>query len=281
MKLTPGLLAACMPTATPVACAAWAGPLNDAMATYGMDTVERKAGFLGSVANETGELHATLEVSYFNTPYERCVDVFGRRMPSREVWESWRAQGKEAFYKLSFDHLYSDVLWPWLGLGNTQPGDGSKYVGRGVGLTGRYLYEKYGKVAGIDLVNNPDLLLEPKWAAITIAALWKDIGNNERLDRGDAYGAFKAVNPGASGSFFDPHMRFYRHILSVLSGAPPVDIAAVQRALMAAGFDLPRFGADGDLGSETRNALSLYQSAKGLPVTGQADEKTLKSLGIA
>src|SRR5690349_2280710 len=123
LPLTPTLLHACMPRATSAACEAWAGPLNDAMARYGMNTIQRQAGLLGSVANETGSLHATKEVSYYGTDYDYCRrEVFGSRMPSREVWEGWRAQGREFFYKASFDHLYSDVLFPFLGLGNTQPG---------------------------------------------------------------------------------------------------------------------------------------------------------------
>ena len=36
---------------------------------------------------------------------------------------------------------------------------------------------------------------------------------------------------------------------------------------------------DGQVGGNTRRALSAYQSARGLPVTGEADERTIESLG--
>jgi predicted chitinase len=47
-------------------------------------------------------------------------------------------------------------------MGNTQPGDGFKYRGRGsIQLTGKNNYAYYGKLLNIDLVNNPDLVLDP------------------------------------------------------------------------------------------------------------------------
>lgn len=50
-------------------------------------------------------------------------------------------------------------------LGNTQPGDGYRYRGRGyVQITGRANYEKYARITGKDLVGQPDLALEPETA---------------------------------------------------------------------------------------------------------------------
>ena len=43
-------------------------------------------------------------------------------------------------------------------LGNNQPGDGPRFKGRGyIQLTGRWNYGHYGKMIGVDLVNNPQL----------------------------------------------------------------------------------------------------------------------------
>lgn len=51
-------------------------------------------------------------------------------------------------------------------LGNTTPGDGPKYCGRGyVQLTGKGNYIRAGKLVGLDLVNRPDLAMDPKIAA--------------------------------------------------------------------------------------------------------------------
>lgn len=62
-------------------------------------------------------------------------------------------------------------------LGNTQPGDGPKYKGRGyIQLTGRANYTTYGAQLGIDLVDNPNLALNPLVAAKVLALYFKETG---------------------------------------------------------------------------------------------------------
>jgi predicted chitinase len=51
-------------------------------------------------------------------------------------------------------------------LGNVQPGDGKKFMGRGfVQLTGRRNYQDWSKRTGLDLIKEPQLVQEPAVAA--------------------------------------------------------------------------------------------------------------------
>ena len=51
-------------------------------------------------------------------------------------------------------------------LGNTEPGDGPLFKGRGfVQLTGRKNYKRYSDLLGVDLVSNPDLAAGPTLSA--------------------------------------------------------------------------------------------------------------------
>lgn len=55
-------------------------------------------------------------------------------------------------------------------------------------------------------------------------------------------------------------------------------VKLMQGLLLAQGYKLPKYGADGDFGSETFAALRQYQADHGLPVTGIYDAETEKSL---
>jgi hypothetical protein len=65
---------------------------------------------------------------------------------------------------------------------------------------------------------------------------------------------------------------------------PPPSRKTVKRAqnqLLRAGFSLTRYGADGYAGRETRAAITRFQAAHRLPVTGRLDERTLRALETA
>jgi len=57
---------------------------------------------------------------------------------------------------------------------NDNPGDGFKYRGRGsIQLTGKQNYEYYGKLLNVNLVENPDLVLNPEINAKIVALYTK------------------------------------------------------------------------------------------------------------
>lgn len=85
-------------------------------------------------------------------------------------------------------------------LGNIYPGDGARYPGRGdIQITGRSNYQKYGQRIGVDLLNNPDLALDPGNAAAIFAAYWQDRDIQEQADRRDWPAVRKSVQGGSAG----------------------------------------------------------------------------------
>jgi len=87
-----------------------------------------------------------------------------------------------------------------LDLGNTEPGDGIKYVGKGlIQLTGRANYANYGKRLGVDLLGNPDLALDLKVSAKILAMYFKDRKVNVACDAKDWEFARRKVNGGLNG----------------------------------------------------------------------------------
>lgn len=86
---------------------------------------------------------------------------------------------------------------------------GKKYVGRGlIQLTHDYNYKKYGDRIGVDLVSNPDALLDPDISARVLAAYIKDSGVAEAVEKGDLIKArVRVQGQGATNSKFMPTTR--------------------------------------------------------------------------
>ncbi|HET6554041.1 MAG TPA: C1 family peptidase [Dyella sp.] len=87
-------------------------------------------------------------------------------------------------------------------LGNTQPGDGARYRGRGfVQLTGRANYHAYSSAIGIDIESYPDLANAAEPAAVLLAVFLANAATRMRaaLAGNDYAGARKLVNGGTYG----------------------------------------------------------------------------------
>jgi putative chitinase len=85
-------------------------------------------------------------------------------------------------------------------LGNTQPGDGARFHGRGIiQVTGRANYRRYGDRLGIDLIAHPERAAEPDIAAAIFCAYWTDRHLNAKADADDLSAITKAINGGYNG----------------------------------------------------------------------------------
>jgi predicted chitinase/SH3-like domain-containing protein len=85
-------------------------------------------------------------------------------------------------------------------LGNTEPGDGPRYKGRGyIQLTGRANYRSYGQELDIDLEGSPDLALNPDTAGKVFAAYFVNTGIPNLARAGQWQTVRRRVNGGDNG----------------------------------------------------------------------------------
>jgi len=154
-------LAAIMPQAKARAAQFFA-PLSSAMAEYEINTPLRAAAFLAQIAHESGQLQYV-----------------------REIWGPTAAQSR---YEGRKD------------LGNTQPGDGFLFRGRGlIQVTGRSNYRETGAALGVDLEANPQALERKDLACRSAGRFWKSHQLNELADQRLFGTITRRINGGLNG----------------------------------------------------------------------------------
>jgi len=103
-------------------------------------------------------------------------------------------------------------------LGNTEPGDGKLFKGRGwIQITGRANYKRYGEQLGVDLIAQPTLAATPGVAFRIAALTWQSNGLNELADKSDTRGIRRRINGGYNG--LDEVLLYVKRAREVL-GAP-------------------------------------------------------------
>jgi putative chitinase len=101
-------------------------------------------------------------------------------------------------------------------LGNTHPGDGVRYKGRGpIQLTGRSNYRAAGKALGIDLEGHPKRAADLDVGFRTAAWFWNSRGLNKYADSGNFREITHRINGGYNG--LSSREAFYRRALNVLN----------------------------------------------------------------
>lgn len=91
-------------------------------------------------------------------------------------------------------------------LGNTEPGDGRRFKGRGlIQLTGRSNYRQYTKHrhdlgdTSIDFEQTPEIVSEPPYAADVAGWYWDSRSINAKADDDDIEAVTKKINGGLNG----------------------------------------------------------------------------------
>ena len=173
----------------------WAPHINAALRAAEINTPRRCASFLAQVGHESGSLRYVREIWGPTTAqlrYERQPDA---------LWPQSREQARTA-------QGYTNRL-AWT-LGNSRPGDGRRYMGRGlIQVTGRTNYraatqglramlpDRADEVPDFEAL--PMLLEAPEWAALSAADYWRRRGLNEWADKGQFTELTRRINGGTNG----------------------------------------------------------------------------------
>jgi putative chitinase len=159
--MTPAELAAA--TGSSLARATIFQPIIDSAAPdFSITTPTRMAAFLAQVGHESGGLHWLTEL--------------------------WGPTAAQIRYEGRID------------LGNTQPGDGFKFRGRGlIQITGRSNYKSAGLALATDFITEPELLAEPEYAVRSAMWFWQSHGLNELADKDQFEKITRMINGGLNG----------------------------------------------------------------------------------
>lgn len=177
-----------------------------------MITMDRKAFFATIRAVPFGGILTETAVKGLNALLDTWDDDWHEAVPVtqfayvlgtayHETWATMqpiKERGSEAYFRRLYDPT-GDRPKVAAVLGNTVPGDGATYCGRGyVQLTGRALYARAGGKLGLDLLTYPNLALDPRIAArILFAGMEEGWFTGMTLDR--------AIDPLIDG---DEHQDF-------------------------------------------------------------------------
>ena len=201
----------------------WARAVSLACQEFGIDTAQRIAGFLSQCAHESGGFERLQE--NLNYSADGMAGIWPRRFavlgPDKKPIKK---DGKNQPNKFALalhrkPEMIANVVYSGrMGNGPTESGEGWKYRGRGLKqLTGKDNHRACSEGLGVDLVENPDLLLEPIYAARSAAWFWSANKCNVFADTGDIEGLTKRINGGLIG-IDDRKKRYASAMRSLSSG---------------------------------------------------------------
>ena len=182
----------------------WFEPLQETFEKYQINTPKRQACFIGQCMHESGGFKFLRE--NLNYSAKALMNTWPSRFPDADIAEQYARQPEKIANK-----VYSGRM------GNTEDGDGAKFIGRGlIQLTGKDNYTAFGEAISEDLVANPQLVEEPRYAALSAGWFWNKRGLNALADAMDIETLTKRINGGSIG--IDDRKAKISMVLNAISG---------------------------------------------------------------
>lgn len=184
----------------------WIDALVATCQEFEISTPQRIAAFLAQTSHESGGYTMLKEnLNYRAATLAACwPNRFAVLGPDKKPVKD--AQGKLTPTAVANSiagkpELIANLVYSGrMGNGPAESGEGFLYIGRGIKqLTGKDNYTRCGVALGVDLVGNPDLLLEPIYAARSAGWFWKANNLSKFADVGDIKGMTKVINGGYIG----------------------------------------------------------------------------------
>ncbi len=204
----------------------WLPHVQTAMARFNINTPKQVAGWIAQCAHESAGFKTLTENLNYSADTMAVVwpTRFAEQEPDPKRPGKTRpkkdAKGKNIPNKFAQalhrkpEAIANAVYSNRMGNGNIESGEGWKFRGRGLKqLTGKFNHIQASKGLGVDLVANPDLLLEPQWAALSAAWFWAENNCGPLADSGDFVALTKRINGGTIG--LEDRQRRYNAVLAV------------------------------------------------------------------
>lgn len=166
--------------------------LAKAMTAAGITDPKERAALMAQVQVESGFKSKSENLNY---SAEKLKKMFGHRVTDEQAAQlgSDKSSGKKANQEGIANLIYGGRM------GNTEPGDGWKYRGRGmIQLTGKSNYASASKdIYGDDrLVKDPDMVNDPSVSAQIVTWYWQKNKIGQKFEAGGIDAASKMVNAG-------------------------------------------------------------------------------------
>lgn len=165
---------------------------------WGITSPLRVWHFLAQFAHESNDFKSFTE--NLNYTPEGLISTFGTARISLAQAQKYGRVGSKPADQEAIANIVYGGEWGRKNLGNTLPGDGWRFRGRGgFQTTGRANYEEYKRETGIDVVSNPDLMATINVAIDSAGLYWKKRNLNALADKNDIEGITKKINPKMLG----------------------------------------------------------------------------------